>query len=226
VGKAKRFPRVSLRSDLMVWRLPLITMIGLVLSISTGAQAANPVPDKAGPFVTYCATHFDDCKNKIVATDVATLASALSAKTVTPPCAIPKGVDETAATKEILSWLSKHKNVDAMKTADGIRIAVKDLWRCRLKIGDGSVPGGPPAKTGAFVTYCSTHYVDCANELVAVSVAVMVPEPPKHCSPPDAVETKEMTTAVLAWLGQHKETYNLPTDDGITVAFDHLWPCH
>jgi hypothetical protein len=210
----------------MVPKLLSIPMVCLALSVSTGAQAANLVPDQAGTFVTYCAAHFADCKSKILEVDVATMASALVAKKGAQPCAIPEGIDENAATKQILAWLSKHKNVDAMKTADGIRIAVKDLWHCRAKIGDGSVPGGPPAKTGAFVAYCPTHYVDCANEMVAVSVAVTVPEPPKHCSPPDAVETKEMTTAVLGWLGQHQETYNLPTNDGITVAFDHLWPCH
>ena len=54
----------------------------------------------------------------------------------------------------------------------------------------------------------------------------MVPDNSKHCSPPDAIETKEMTIAVLGWLGQHKETYELDTDNGIMAAFDQLWPCH
>jgi len=209
----------------MVKKLPPIAMACLALSIAAGAQAANAVPDQAGPFVTYCAAHFADCNDKIVEIDAGIMASAAFANKGAQACAIPEGVDETAPTKEILAWLSTHHNVDAMKTADGVRLAVKDLWHCQAKIGDGSVPQGPPAKTGAFVAYCADHVVDCENEMVAVSVAVMVPDPPKHCSPPDSVETEEMSTAVLGWLGQHKETYNLPRDDGIAAAFDQLWPC-
>lgn len=113
-----------------------------------------------------------------------------------------------------------------MKTKAGIHAAQKALWNCQTQIGDGSEPGGPPAKTGSFVAYCSTHYVKCANEMVTVSVSIMATEHSKHCLPPDKVETKEMTVATLGWLGRHKETYALNTDDGIAVAFDHLWPCH
>jgi hypothetical protein len=198
----------------------------LALHVSSDAQAAGPVPDRVGAFVTYCATHFADCKSKIIAADVATMATVLIAKKGTQACTIPKGVDENGATKQILAWLGKHKNTDAMKTEDGIQAAVKDLWHCKLQIGDGTVPGGPPAKTGPFVVYCSAHYTECANEMVAVSVSIMATERSKHCSPPDAVETKEMTVAALGWLGKHKETYALNTDDGIMAAFDHLWPCH
>ncbi|MGD1017361.1 MAG: hypothetical protein ABR863_13135 [Roseiarcus sp.] len=153
----------------MVEKLPSIAMACRVLSVAAAAQAANSVPDQAGAFVTYCAAHFADCNNKIVEIDVGIMASAAFANKGAPACAIPEGVDEMAATKGIMTWLSKHKNVDAMKTADGVRLAVKDLSHCHAKIGDGSVPGGPPAKTGAFVAYCAGHYVDCANEMVAVS---------------------------------------------------------
>lgn len=85
----------------------LITFLGLY--VSTGAQAASPVPNKVGPFVTYCATHFADCKNEIITTDVATMASILFAKKGTPTCVIPKGVNNDTGTKEILAWLSKIK---------------------------------------------------------------------------------------------------------------------
>lgn len=197
------------------------------LAISTGAQAANPVPDKAGAFVAYCAGHFADCRSKIVDADVAVLATKLFAKQGAQLCVLPKGIDNDAATKEILAWLGNHKNVHAMTTDDGIQAAMKNLWHCQLQIGDGSVPGGPPAKTGAFVAYCPTHYAKCANEIVAVTVtvSVAVPDRPKHCSPPRDIKTKDLAAAVLGWLGQHKETYGLTTDDGIAVAFDHLWPC-
>jgi hypothetical protein len=198
----------------------------LALCLSRGVQAADPVPDRVGAFVAYCPTHFDDCKSKVIAADVAVMATMLFAKKGMQACTIPKGVDESAATREILAWLGRHNNTDAMKTEDGIQAAVKDLWHCKLQIGDGTVPGGPPAKTGPFVAYCSTHYTQCANEMVAISVSIMATEHSKHCSPPDGVETKEMTVAALGWLGKHAETYALNTEDGITAAFDHLWPCH
>jgi hypothetical protein len=195
-------------------------------SYAIDAQAADPVPVKAGAFVTFCATHFADCKNKIVEIDVAVMASMLFTPNGTGSCAIPKGIDGNSATKEILAWLANHKNSYAMNTDDAVQAAVKDLWHCQLQVGDGTVPGGPPAKTGAFVTYCSTEYAKCANKIVSVTVTVMVPDPPQHCSPPEAMKTKEMATAVVGWLQQHKETHNLDTVDGIMTAFDHLWPCH
>jgi hypothetical protein len=219
--------RISAGNDGMAAKSRALLMICFVLWATTAGEAANPVPDKISAFVAYCAGHFADCKNKVVETDVAAMAGQLFAnKADARACVVPKGVDNDAATREILTWLGKHKIADAMKTEDGIRAAEKDLWHCQLQIGDGSIPGGPPAKTGAFVAYCSTHYVKCANEIVAASVSVMVPDPPKHCSPPDTIKTKELTVAVLDWLGQHQETAGLDTDDGIAVAFDHLWPCH
>jgi len=99
------------------------------------------------------------------------------------------------------------------------------LWHCQVQIGDGSEPGGPPAKTGAFVVYCPTHSVKCANEMVVASVTIMVPDRPKHCLPPETLKNEEVSAAVLGWLARHKETYGLDTVDGIVVAFDHLWPC-
>jgi len=205
----------------------------LALCASTGVQAADPVPDKVGVFVSFCATHFADCKNKVVSTDVATMAAVLfakkgtpSAKTGAPTCVIPKGVNNDTGTKKILAWLGEHNNTYAMTTEDGIHAAQKALWNCQTKIGDGTEPGGPPAKIGQFVVYCSSHYAECGNEMVAVTVSIMAAGHSKHCLPPDNVETKEMTVAALGWLGQHQETYALNTDDGITAAFDHLWPCH
>lgn len=216
----------SQRCSFMFLKRTAISTAALVLSLSPAAQAADPVPDKAGAFVTFCATHFADCKNTVVESDIAIMAGMLFAKTGAKNCAIPKGIDSNNATKEILAWLAKHKNAAAMKTDDAIQAAVKDLWHCQLQIGDGSVPGGPPAKTGAFVTYCATESVKCANEMVTATVVVMVPDPPEHCLPPKEMKAKETATAVLGWLRQHKETYNLDTTDGIIAAFDHLWPCH
>lgn len=203
-----------------------LSMTAAALVISTGAMGANPVPDKAAAFVAYCAGHFADCKAKVVDADVAALATRLFAKQPQSVCSIPKGVSTDAATKDILAWLGNHKIAAAMSTDDAIQAAVKDLWHCKTQIGDGTVPGGPPAKTGAFVSYCANQQTKCANEIVAVTVAVAVPDRPVHCSPPDDIKTKELAARVVAWLGQHKETHNMKTDDGIAAAFDHLWPCH
>jgi hypothetical protein len=198
----------------------------LALGLSTAVQAADPVPDRVATFVAYCPTHFADCKSKVIEADVAVMATILFAKKGTQACAIPKGVDESAATKQILAWLGEHNDADAMKTEDGIQAAVKNLWHCKTQIGDGTVPGGPPAKTGPFVAYCASHYTQSANEMVAISVSIMATEHSKHCSPPAGVGTRQMTTAVLAWLGQHKENDARDANDGIAIAFDHLWPCH
>ena len=210
----------------MLLKRTAILLAALTICLSPGARAAGAAPDKAGAFVTFCTTHFADCKTTVVESDIATMAGTLFGKTGAKACAIPKGIDATNATKEILAWLAQHKNTAAMKTDDAIRAAVKDLWHCQAQIGDGSVPGGPPAKTGAFVTYCATETVKCANEMVTATVVVMIPNPPKHCVPPKEMKAKETATAVLDWLRQHKETYNLDRTDGIIAAFDHLWPCH
>lgn len=206
----------------------MVAVLGtcLAMCIPTYAYPANPVPDQTGAFVAYCASHFADCKDEVVVTDVATLAGIAFGKSGAQACTIPKGVNTDEGTKQILAWLGRHKDVATMKTPDGIQAAEKDLWHCQAQVGDGSEPGGPPAKTGAFVTYCSTHYTECANEMVAVTVAVSIPDPPEHCSPPDSVTTKGMYDAVLPWLKQHPETYALDTDDGIMAAFDQVWPCH
>lgn len=206
------------------WTAVLIA--GIALNVGAVGHAANPTPDTTGAFVAYCAGHFADCRSKVVNVDVAVLATKVFAKKGAQLCTIPKGVGNDAATKEILVWLGDHKNVHAMATDDGIQAAVKALWHCKLQIGDGSEPGGPPAKTGAFVAYCTTNFVKCANKMVSVTVSIMVPDRPKHCTPPNTVKTKEVGAAVLGWLGQHKETYGLSTEEGIMVAFDHLWPCH
>jgi hypothetical protein len=190
------------------------------------ATAVNPVPDRVGAFIAYCPTHLAACKDEIMKVDVAAEMTALVANKPGTVCVVPEGVEEGSATKQILAWMDSHKSITTMKTADGIQAAEKDLWHCQAQIGDGTVPGGPPAKTGAFIVYCAKHYAKCANEMVSVSVAVMVPDPPKHCSPPDSISTKEMVTAVLAWLGKHKEADDLDTDEGIERAFDQLWPCH
>lgn len=194
-------------------------------SMSAASVHAANVPDTAGAFVAYCTTHFADCKSKVVDSDVATMAAMLFAKKPGQLCPIPKGVGNDAATKDILAWLGSHKNVHATPTDDAIQVAVKSLWHCQLQIGDGSKPGGPPTKTGAFVAYCPKNYAKCEGLIVAMTVTVKVPNPPKHCSPPEDMKTKEMSTVVLAWLAQHKDLHDSRTEDGIIAAFDNLWPC-
>ncbi len=212
------------------WTAILISCIAL--NFVSGARAAGTMPNKTGAFVAYCAGagHFADCKSHIQDADLAVLAYKVLGNNVTKDCAIPKGVGMDNATKQILAWLGKHKNVHAMATVNSIQAAVKALWHCKTQIGDGSLPGGPPAKTGAFVAYCTTHFVKCANETVTVSVSIMASNMasgrPKRCLPPKSLKTKETGAAVLGWLGQHKETYGMKREDAIMVAFDHLWPCH
>ncbi len=210
----------------MAPRLTAVLAACFVISIPAYADSQNPVPDQTGAFVTYCAGHFADCEAQILATDIAMLAGIAFAAPGTQPCTIPKGVSPDDGTKQILAWLGAHKDAGSMKTTDGIRAAEKDIWHCVAQVGDGTEPGGPPAKTGAFVAYCATHYAKCADEMVAVTVSVMVPDPPVHCAPPDSVTTKQMYDAVFPWLKQHPETYGLDTDDGIMAAFDKIWPCH
>jgi hypothetical protein len=202
-----------------------VVMAVAVVAISTSVQAANPIPDKVDAFVAYCAGHLADCRSTIVEADVAVLATKLFAKQGEQLCTIPRGVSMDNATKQILAWLGSHQNVYAKSTNDGIQAAVTALWHCQVQIGDGSVPGGPPAKTGAFVAYCPTHDVKCADEMVAAAVSIMVPDRPVHCLPPRGTKNTDISRAVLSWLGQHKETYGFDTIDGIAVAFDHLWPC-
>jgi hypothetical protein len=199
------------------------TVAGLLLA--GDARAANPVPGNAGGFISYCANHFADCKAKVVEADIAVLATKLFAKQGESLCTIPKGVSTDTATKEILTWLGGRNIAPSMRTDDAIQAAVKDLWKCKVQIGDGSEPGGPPAKTGAFVAYCPGQEVKCANKMVAVTVAIMVPDKPIHCVPPNNIKGKELGTTVLAWLRQHRETHEMRTEDGIATAFDHLWPC-
>jgi hypothetical protein len=203
----------------------------IALTAATGARAASAMPEKTGACVAYCAGagHFAACKNHVVEIDLAVLAAKVLGNAATKDCALPKGVGNDNATKQILLWLGNHKNVHAMATVDGVQAAVKALWHCKRQIGDGAVPGGPPAKTGAFVAYCRTHSVKCADEMVTVSVSIdatiLVQGKSKHCMPPKTLKNKKVSAAVLDWLGQHKETYGLDTVDGIEVAFDHLWPC-
>jgi len=94
------------------WTALLVACIAF--NVATAAWAVSPVPDKVGPFVTYCTTHFADCKNEVVTVDVATMAGILFAKNGTPTCVIPKGVNNDTGTKEILAWLGKTKNTYAM----------------------------------------------------------------------------------------------------------------
>src|ERR1700674_406364 len=218
---------LSSKDKIMVPKWISTLIAGSALYVCIDAHSANPVPDKTGPFVAYCTSHFADCKNEVRVTDIATMATFLFTNTAAEPCTIPKGIDIDTGTKEILTWMGKNKNADAMTTTDGIQAAEKELWHCQRQIGDGTVPGGIPAKTGAFIAYCSTHNVACANEMVAVSVSVIInPDAPDYCSLPAGLKTQAISDAVLGWLGKHEETYGLDTDAGIKVAFKHLWSCH
>ena len=210
----------------MVRKLMSPTIVIALFALCNVAAGATAVPNTIGDFVVFCADHFSDCEREVRTSDVAALAEALFAKPSQLACVVPKGMDHDAAVKDILVWLSEHKNVAAMKTDDGIRAAEKHLWRCRQRIGDGGTPGGPPAKAGAFVNYCAVNYAPCANEMVSVTVTVRAVDPPQHCPPPRAIKTKELSDAVLNWLRQHPETYSLSSDDAIMIAFDHIWPCH
>lgn len=212
----------------MTSKLAAVWAICSAICIPTYAYAAKPVPEQTSAFVAYCASHkhFDDCKNQVLDTDIATMMGIVIDKSSAQPCTVPKGVSTDDATKQILEWLGKHKDLDSMKTGAGIRTAEKDLWHCQAQVGDGREPGDPPAKTGDFVAYCATNYIGCANEMVIVAVAVGDFGMSEHCAPPDSMEGEDLYKAVLPWLKQHPETYGLNTDDGIMAAFNQIWPCH
>src|SRR5580692_6752251 len=101
------------RPNLMVLKWLANPIALLALGLSTEVQAADPVPDRVATFVAYCPTYFADCKSKVIEADVAVMATILFAKKGTQACAIPKGVDESAATKQILAWLGEHNDADA-----------------------------------------------------------------------------------------------------------------
>ena len=96
----------------------------------------------------------------------------------------------------------------------------------------GVTQWGAPDRAGAFAVFCAdrAHETDCADEIVAASLRAYVAyedgRPGLHCTSPDNVETAELGTKVLAWLGRHQEVQDQPTDDGIAAAIDALWPCH
>ena len=113
--------------------LPLVFALA-VAQLSAAADAASPVPERAGDFVVYCTSHFKECKNEILTRDVAAMAGALwgKDKDKTQVCVTPDDVNQTVAAKQILAWLTDNKSTANMTTADAIRAAEKAIWNCRL----------------------------------------------------------------------------------------------
>jgi hypothetical protein len=103
-----------------------------VAQLSTTADAASPVPERAGDFVVYCKSNFKECKNKILSLDVAAMAGALWGKdNKTQVCVTPDDVNDTVAAKQILAWLTDNDAAANMTTANAVRAAEKAIWNCR-----------------------------------------------------------------------------------------------
>jgi len=109
------------------WSAMLTTTAALCLC-SGARAAANPAPDNTAAFIAYCPSHFHDCKGKVIEADIAAMGAALWATPPTQACAIPKGIDNDLATKEILAWLGEHRDVAPATTDTSIRAAMKSLW--------------------------------------------------------------------------------------------------
>jgi len=111
--------------------LPLAFALGMV-QLSTPADAASAVPERAGDFVAYCTSHFRECRSKIIEIDVAAMAGGLWGKDdITKVCAVPQDVDITDASKKILAWLTNNAAAADMTTTNGVHAAEKAIWNCR-----------------------------------------------------------------------------------------------
>lgn len=183
--------------------------------------------ENTGAFLARCADNFKDCKSEVVKADTAILAEILFGKSEAEKkaCPIPKGVSNEGATKAVVAWLNQHPETHVFSTFDGIQAAIKGVWHCQTEVAEDPAEKSRrvPRNTGEFVSYCGSHYVPCANKIVVTDVSHAVSN--EHCASPKGIKSEYLAKAVLSWLGQHPETFKLATNDGISEAIDHLWPC-
>lgn len=203
----------------------------LVILGAQSAQAAETAPAKAGAFAAWCEGRAAACKAAVVEANLERLAVILNDPQAPAPCMIPKGVETGDGTRQIVAWLGSHREAAGLSTADGIAAAQKAIWTCQAQVGDGVIPGDPPARTAAFLAYCPNHVVKCANKMTEVQLdayaMTLFDNPaPAACAPPKGSKPLAVNAAVLAWLAQHPETHGMETDAAIQSSFDHLWPCH
>ena len=205
-----------------------------VAALLTGAPrvgwAADDVPKTTGAFVAYCGDHLEACQTKIAVVEIANAMD--PAARAAGNCIVPRGVEGPAAAKAIIGWLGGHPELAGGSTRDGIETAIKAIWNCRDEVESGVTSLGSPDRTGAFVAFCAgpAHRSTCADEILTASlrayIAAKKVPPGPHCTSPNDIETPELTSKVLAWLGRHAEVYGRSTEDGIAAAIDALWPCH
>jgi hypothetical protein len=213
----------------------LISLPAVVLFLTAcglGTARAQDVPSTAGAFAAYCTPLKKGCAVKIEAVQIGAMMESSKSAKPTPVCTVPDGIEAEAGHKAIIAWLSAHPATANLSTENGINAAIKALWNCQESVSTGVTSRGVPDKTGAFVAFCddTKHYAKCANEVVQASInayfAKEMNGKSEHCSSPDGVETRELTTKVLAWLKDHRDLYGQATPVGTAAAIDHLWPCH
>ncbi len=202
----------------------------VVLAAPGVGRAADDVPAATGAFVAYCDGHLKACQNYIVELQIG---SALDPDArASGECLVPRGVQDAAAGKAIIGWLGGHPELNGRSTHDGVVAAIKAIWNCQDKVESGVTSLGSPDRTGAFVSFCAdpAHRTVCDEEIVAASLSAYIAyqdgKPGQHCTSPDSVETPELASKVIAWLGRHPELNGQPTEDGIAMAIDAIWPCH
>jgi len=202
----------------------------LAILAASAAHAADTAPARAGAFAAWCEGRAAACKAAVVEANLERLAVMLNNPKAAAPCMIPQGVETGDGTRQIVAWLGAHREAAGLSTADGIAAAQKAIWKCQAQVGDGVIPGDPPARTAAFLAYCPDHVVKCANKMTdvqldAYALTLIDDTAPKACAPPRGSKPLAVNAAVLAWLAQHPETHGMKTDAAIQTSFDHLWPC-
>jgi|SRR5690242_3214172 hypothetical protein len=104
-------------------------LIGCLLILSVlPARAADQVPPQIGAFVLYCKTNSKGCADKISGISFAML--------VTSPidhkwCPTKDADDVDVLAPKVLQWLAAHREVNNMKTDDGIQSALSQLYPCK-----------------------------------------------------------------------------------------------
>jgi hypothetical protein len=86
-----------------------------------------------------------------------------------------------------------------------------------------------PQVTRDFLPYCKAHLDDCYEAIATIVVSNAISSQKKFCFPKAALDSTETYTAshrrVIAWMTDHTETYDQPTNAGIRAGLVALYPC-
>jgi hypothetical protein len=74
---------------------------------------------------------------------------------------------------------------------------------------------------GDFLSACRSNPSGCADEIGAALLDKMSSDGTADICLPST----DYTAAVPAWLNSHRETHNMPTEDGIHLSLKTLYPC-